>query len=219
MKNAAVMWSGGKDSAYGLEKVLKRNDIEVKKLITTVSQKKDRITIHGVRNQLIEKQADRLGIKLQKIEVPENLDEQEYNQLIKNKLRQLNLQNIVYSDIFLDDVREKKETRLKELGLNGIWPLWDEDTSKLSREILETGIKARVVAVDGDRLEKQATGREYNKKFIRDYKDTIDPCAEEGRFHTFVHDSPSFSSPIKIKNGEVVEKTANGKKFYFQQLK
>lgn len=213
------MWSGGKDSAYGLEKVIERDDLEIKQLATTISERHDRVTIHGVKEELLEEQAEKLGIPLKKIWIPENISEEEYSELVKEQLRKLETSTVVYSDIYLDEVRKKKEKRLEATDINGVWPLWNRETEKLSREIIESGIKAKVVAVDGERLDKKVAGREYDKKLLQEYRGDIDPCAEEGRFHTFVYDAPSFSSPIKVETGETVEKTANGQKFYYKKLK
>ena len=207
MKGALFNWSGGKDSSLCLHKVLEAGEYEVSTLLTTVSEKYQRISQHGVRVALLEKQAASLGLRLHKAMVPEWPTMDSYNELMGKTLRGFKEEDIdvsIFGDIFLEDLRKYREEKLSEEGFKGVFPLWKIPTNELAVEFIQLGFKAIVVCIDEKHLDKSFAGREYNEAFLRDLPEEVDPCGEYGEFHSFVYDGPVFREAISFEHGEVV---------------
>jgi len=208
IKAKAVMnWSGGKDSALALQKVLEGGEFDVSHLITSVNSHWQRVSMHGVRRDLLRRQADAIGIDLIEILLPEmpsmEVYEAELNQTL-DRLVDNGVTHSIFGDIFLEDLREYREKQLERKGLTGIFPLWKVSTADLIQEFLDLGSKAITVCVDGNKLDKSFCGRVIDRSFINDLPKEVDVCGENGEFHTFVFQAPYFSKQINFTIGEIV---------------
>lgn len=204
---AVFNWSGGKDCALALHYVLQEKSSEIEALLTTINQSFGRVSMHGVRQKLIEKQADALGIPLRKLLLPEQPSMEEYNFLMKEKLGKLKKEGFtesIFGDIFLQDLREYREKQLAEFGFTARFPLWNKDTTELIHEFIGEGFKSILVCVKSAVLDKNFVGRVIDKDFLKDLPKNVDPCGENGEFHTFVFDGPIFKEPISFRPGEIV---------------
>jgi uncharacterized protein (TIGR00290 family) len=206
-KKAIFNWSGGKDSSLCLYKVLQENKFDVVRLLTSVNSQYQRISMHGVRVELLEKQAGLIGIPLQKLELPEMPDMEIYEKQMETILMDLKSEGAevsVFGDIFLEDLRKYREEKLSSIGLTGVFPLWKRNTKDLLNEFLDPGFKTIITCVNEKYLDKSYAGKIIDRNFISDLPANVDPCGENGEFHTFVFEGPIFKEPIKIKTGEVV---------------
>lgn len=204
---AIFNWSGGKDSALSLYHVLKQGNFDIQNLMTTVNAKFDRISMHGVRRELLYAQGESIGIPIKEIRLPEMPTMSEYDAIMKTVLTDLSNQAITHSifgDIFLEDLRTYRENKLQEVGLKGHFPLWKRDTTELVHEFIDLGFKTIVVCVKADLLDQEFAGRIIDKEFLKDLPKGVDPCGENGEFHTFVFDGPIFKTPIPYELGEKV---------------
>jgi uncharacterized protein (TIGR00290 family) len=211
-------WSGGKDSALALYEILKTNRYEVLELLTTVTQDYDRISIHGVRRVLLEQQARSLGFPLEKMLISKGASDAEYESILLKSLngqRTNGVFSVVFGDIFLEDVRKYREQTLMKIGMKGIFPLWKRDTRQLARTFIDLGFKAVTTCVDSKTLGKDFVGREFNRQFLADLPFNVDPCGENGEFHSFVYDGPIFSERIFFTKGEIVLRE---NRFYYCDL-
>ncbi len=200
-------WSGGKDSAFCLYKVLQQERYEIMCLLTTISLPYQRVSMHGVRVELLDIQADRIGFPLIKLQVPEMPTMEIYDNTMAAVLMDLKRKGVtasVFGDIFLEDLRKYREDKLAELNLTGIFPLWKIPTDKLIREFIDSGFKAITTCVNDKYLDKSFVGRLIDDDFLNDLPDGVDPCGENGEYHSFVFDAPFFSKPIEIEKGEIV---------------
>ncbi|WP_298367323.1 diphthine--ammonia ligase [uncultured Lutibacter sp.] len=211
MKKAYFNWSTGKDSALALYKILKNEDFIIDALVTTVNKKFNRVSMHGVPENLLDEQAKQIGIPHKKIYFPEEVSMEKYNEIMKTSINSIvkngNFKYSVFGDIFLEDLRKFREDKLDEINLIGVFPLWKMDTKVLIEEFLSLGFKAITVSVNAKLLDKSFVGRIIDKQFIEDLPKNVDVCGENGEFHTFVFDGPIFKNPIKYKIGEKVLKT------------
>lgn len=208
-KKAIFNWSGGKDSALALYKCIENKEFEITQLLTSINEERQRISMHGIRKELLIQQAESIGISLNIIEIPESTNMETYDSVMKNKLLSLKQKEIDYSifgDIFLEDLRAYRESRLKEVSLKGIFPLWKIQTKDVIEEFINLGFRTIVVAVDAKVLSKDFVGREIDKDFLEELPPNVDPCGENGEFHTFVFDGPIFKQPIGFKIGDKVLK-------------
>jgi uncharacterized protein (TIGR00290 family) len=213
-----VAWSGGKDSALALYEVLNSGSYEALELLTTVTKDYDRISIHGVRRVLLEQQAKALRIPLEEMLITKSASDAEYeNKLLKTlkRHRDNGVFSVVFGDIFLEDVRKYRERILAKAGMNGIFPLWKRDTKDLARTFINLGFKAIITSIDSNVLGKSFAGREYDEKFLSDLPVNVDPCGENGEFHSFVYDGPLFCERIGFKKGEIV---LRDNRFYYCDL-
>ncbi|UMB54330.1 diphthine--ammonia ligase [Lutibacter sp. A64] len=211
MKQAYFNWSTGKDSALALYKILQNREYAIGSLVTTVNQKFNRVSMHGVSENLLDLQAKELGLPLYKIYFPEEVSMESYNTIMKAELAKIvnskNYKYSVFGDIFLEDLKVFRETKLAELNINGVFPLWKLDTNTIIKEFISLGFKAITVAVNANLLDKSFVGRIVDESFINDLPQNVDVCGENGEFHTFVFDGPIFKNPIPFKIGEKVLKT------------
>lgn len=209
MPDTVVAWSGGKDSAYGLYRVLQQSDVSISRLVTTVSAVHDRVSIHGVRTTLLEQQAASLGIPLDTVTIPANCSQEQYDALWADTLQQYRKQGVeqvVFSDIFLETARRKRERQLQAAGLQGRWPLWGEDTEDLITDMLNDGFRSVAACIDAQQLDPTFAGRAIDASFIADIPELVDPCGEYGEFHTFTWDGPIFDEPIPVQPSGTVER-------------
>jgi len=209
MINAIFNWSGGKDSAYALYKIQQDKLYDIKHLLTTINNEYKRISMHGVREELLETQAASIGQSLTKIYLPEFPSMADYNTQIRSTLLEFKKEGIdqaVFGDIFLEDLREYREEQLMQVGMNAVFPLWKMNTKSLVTDFIKAGFKAVVVCVDERWLDKSFAGKIIDEKFIASLPANVDPCGENGEFHSFVYDGPIFKFPVKFNIGEVVYK-------------
>jgi len=203
-----VAWSGGKDSAIALERVLKNDRLQVVGLLTTVSLPYDRVTMHGVRRTLIALQAERVGLPLHTIRLPPSPSNEVYDRLMGSALQGLKGQGVagvVFGDIFLEDVRAYREQQLAERGMEALFPLWGEASEKLVAHFLAQGYRAVVTCVDTQVLPAEFCGRWLDETFFASLPEGVDRCGENGEFHTFVTAAPFFAQPIQVQVGERVQ--------------
>lgn len=213
MNNKAVFnWSGGKDSSYCLHKVLQEGKYDIKYLLTSVNESFQRISMHGVRVELLEQQAENIGIPLIKLLLPENPDMEMYNQKMSEVMQNIKSEDIevsIFGDIFLEDLRTYRENKLKEVGMKAEFPIWKMPTKKLATDFIDKGFKTITVCINDGYLNENFVGREFDYQFLKDLPDNVDPCGENGEFHTFVYDGPIYKKPIKVILGEKVHKKYN----------
>lgn len=208
MKQAAIFnWSGGKDSALALHKIWQGGQYEVLTLLTTVSEPYQRISMHGVRTALLDQQAAALGLPCRKLFLPETPTMAAYEQLLGRTMRELQDAGAtasVFGDIFLEDLRQYREAKLAEVGLKAVFPLWGVPTAELIREFIGLCFKTITTCVNEKFLDRSFVGRVIDEDFLRDLPANVDPCGENGEFHTFVFDGPLFSQPVAFEKGEIV---------------
>ncbi|MGA2745899.1 MAG: ATP-binding protein [Candidatus Sulfotelmatobacter sp.] len=208
MKQVLLSWSSGKDSAWALHLLRHQPDIHVVALLTTFNSQADRVAMHAVRRALVEAQAERTGIPLWPVELPWPCSNLEYEDLMRTACQRATAEGITavaFGDLFLQDVRDYRIRQLQGSGLEPLFPLWQIPTPQLSREMIAAGVKAKITCVDPSKLEKSFAGQDYDLRLLQALPPQIDPCGENGEFHTFVYDAPVFSSPIAVRAGEVVE--------------
>jgi len=200
-------WSGGKDSSLALYHCLRDPNIDVKYLVTTINDAADRISMHGVRVELLIKQAESIGIPLYQIRLPEMPDMETYDQTMRKNLEHFKSEGIthaIFGDIFLEDLKKYRDDRLAEVGMTGIYPLWKRDSQALMDEFFELGF-GTVLACVQERLER-IVGKEITTELLLSLPEDVDVCGENGEFHTFVFKGPVFRQEIKFKTGEKVYK-------------
>jgi len=211
MKQPAIFnWSGGKDSALALYKVQQSGQYDVQTLLTTVSEPHRRISMHGVRVALLEQQAASLGLPCHQLLLPETPTMAAYEQRLTAALQQLKSHGAtasIFGDIFLEDLRRYREAQLARLELQAVFPLWGVPTGELVREFLALGFKTITTCVNEKYLDRSFAGRVIDEDFLRDLPPHVDPCGENGEFHTFVFDGPLFNTPIAFEKGEIVHRT------------
>ncbi len=208
MKEKAVFnWSGGKDSALALHKILQQKEYDVISLLTSVSEQYQRISMHGVRVELLQKQALSIGLPCIKMPVPEMPTMESYEKMMEVTLNDLKLKGVtasIFGDIFLEDLRKYREEKLAALNLKAVFPLWKKPTLEIIREFIDLGFKTITTCVNEKYLDKSFVGRIVDKDFLKDLPANVDPCGENGEFHTFVFEGPILKQPIKFEKGEIV---------------
>jgi uncharacterized protein (TIGR00290 family) len=204
----ALSWSGGKDSALALW-TLRREQLEPEALITTVTGTYDRISMHGVRRELLARQAEALGVPLVEVVIPAGCVNEVYETRMAEAFADPPLSGVdavAFGDLFLEDVRAYREDRLAAGGKRGLFPLWGRDTAALAHEFLAAGFEATVVCIDPRALDPSFAGRGYDEQLLTELPPHVDPCGENAEFHTFVHGGPIFGKPIPCATGDVVER-------------
>lgn len=207
MVKAYFNWSTGKDSSMALHKLQQENKLTIDRLLTTINGHHDRVSMHGLRRTLLLQQAESIGLPLTIVELPEEPTMEDYNSIMGDTVNQLKLDgylNCGFGDIFLEDLRQYRESRLE--GITCHFPLWKEDTSTLIQYFIKQGFKAIVLCVNSEFLDESFVGRELDESFVNDLPAHVDPCGENGEFHTFCYDGPIFSKPIQFVKGEKVLK-------------
>jgi uncharacterized protein (TIGR00290 family) len=220
---AILSWSGGKDSALALYRTIRSDEFEIVSLLTTVTSDYDRVSMHGFRRDLLLQQAEALDYSLDQVMIPKECSNAEYEKQMRSVLEKhvlSGVHSVVFGDIFLEDIRKYREEKLSELGMDAVFPLWCEDTTTIAEEFIKLGFKCVVTCVDsklvGIELAKVLIGREYNSEFLSMLPEHVDPCGENGEFHTFVYDGPIFKNRISVQKGEIVVRED---RFYFCDLR
>jgi uncharacterized protein (TIGR00290 family) len=209
MKKAIVNWSGGKDCALAFYNLLNAGRYSPVKLVTTVGKSTKRVSMHGIREQLIRQQAASMEIPVDIISLPDTPSNEVYQNVMQgiwNRYFDEGICTSVFGDIFLEDIREYRDSIAKSSGISNVYPLWKKDTLTLVNEFIGLGFKAIVVAADMKFFDKPVLGKVINSEFVRMLPEGVDPCGENGEFHTFVFDGPVFKYPVRFQTGETVMK-------------
>jgi len=217
MSKTMLSWSSGKDSAWALQVMREDPDIQVAGLFCTINQEFDRVAMHGVRMALLQEQADSVGLPIKLIPIPNPCSNAEYAKIMTEFVsgeKARGTEYLAFGDLFLEDIREYREQALNGTGITPIFPIWGIDTRILATTMLESGLRAQISCVDPSQLGREYCGREFDTAFLKDLPPGVDPCGENGEFHSFAFDGPMFAKRIDIKVGETVLRD----KFVFTDL-
>jgi uncharacterized protein (TIGR00290 family) len=209
MQDIALNWSSGKDAAMAYYYLQQSNTYRVKTLLTSLSETYNRVSMHGTPAGLLEAQAQKMQLPLKQIHLPENADMETYNGVMQtavNELKTNGIHTFAFGDIFLEDLKAYREAQLAKAGATAIFPLWKKDTRELVAQLEDTGIKAMIICVHDKFLGKEFLGRFVNRELLDNLPDNVDPCGENGEFHSVVIDAPFFSEAIPVSKGEIVYK-------------
>jgi uncharacterized protein (TIGR00290 family) len=202
-----VSWSGGKDCALALYEVRQNPDYEVAVLLTTATEGVDRVSMHGVRRALLEEQAESLGHRLDVVVIPPRCTNEDYERRMADALNPYRAQGTtthVFGDLYLEDVRAFRETKLAQVGMQARFPLWGQPTLQVARRFIELGFQAVLTCVDTEQLGSEFVGRDYDRRLLDELPAGVDPCGENGEFHTFVTAGPILARPLAVERGQVV---------------
>jgi uncharacterized protein (TIGR00290 family) len=206
---ALLSWSSGKDSAWSLHVLRQRGEVDVVGLLTTINETHDRVAMHAVRSELLRRQAESAGLELFVIPLPWPCTNEEYEARMSDALeraKERGVEHVAFGDLFLTDVRRYREERLSGTGISPLFPLWGIPTPELARAMLAGGLRARLTCVDPKKLAPEFAGRDFDAALLADLPPSVDPCGENGEFHSFAFAGPMFAGPIEIRTGEVVER-------------
>lgn len=242
--NTLLSWSGGKDAAFAHHCLATGKtappsgptdadtidpadttdpaDCDVVELLTTTSAETGRTGMHGVRPELVEAQADALGLPLNLVELPADPSNDEYEAVMAETMQNAadrGIDCVAFADLFLEDVRAYREARLAEGPIPGVWPIWGMDTRDVADRFIDAGFEAYLVAVDDRVLDASFAGRRFNRELLTDLPASVDPCGENGEFHTFVTDGPQFAHPVEVELGETVTRESGGIDFHYRDLR
>lgn len=217
-QRVVLSWSSGKDSAWALQTLRQSPGIEVAGLLTTYNAEFDRVAMHAVRMDLVRAQAEAIGLPLLAVPLPYPCSNAQYESAMQSALaearRRFSPTHIAFGDLWLEDVRRYREERMSEAGLEPLFPLWGMPTRQLAAKMVASGLRACVTCIDPRKLNRDFVGRTFDREFLRDLPADIDPCAEQGEFHTFVFDGPMFAHALSVTVGQVVERDG----FVFRDL-
>ena len=208
-KKTWLSWSSGKDSAWALHVLRGQTGVEVTGLFCTVNREFDRVAMHAVRAELLRRQAERVGLPVRIIPIPNPCSNAEYDEIMSGfvaEARREGIECFAFGDLYLEDIRRYREERLAGTGIAPIFPLWGRPTGELSRAMVNGGLRARITCVDPARLGAEFAGREYDQSFLGAIPETVDPCGENGEFHTFAFDGPMFAGPVDVVVGDTVSR-------------
>jgi uncharacterized protein (TIGR00290 family) len=208
-ERAWVSWSSGKDSTFALAAARADPGLEVVGLLTTLNRSADRVAMHAVRRELLEAQAAALGLPLHQVGLPSPCTNEEYEELMTGAVasaRSAGVTRMVFGDLFLADVRSYREQALAGTGIEPVFPLWGRPTGDLAREMVDQGVLATITCVDPRQLPSSFAGRRFDHELLADLPEHVDPCGENGEFHTFVSGGPGFAASLEVRVGEVVER-------------
>ena len=214
---AAMSWSSGKDSSMALYEVLQSGRFNVVTLLTTVNSDYERVSMHGVREELLQRQALASGLPVLKVEIPKKSTNQIYEEAMRQAIGELKRQGveyIIFGDIFLQDVRDYRIRMMEGTGIEPVFPLWGKNTTELAIDIIKSEVKAKVSCLDPRKVDKSLGGADFDNAFLGKLPSGVDPCGENGEFHTFVYSAPFFKQPISVRTGESVLREG----FYFTDL-
>jgi uncharacterized protein (TIGR00290 family) len=215
MNKAVIAWSGGKDSVLALHEI--QSTIQIEALITTVNED-DRIAMHGINKKLISQQAQAIGYPMIEVRVPQNCSNDQYEFKLAEALqeyRESGVEFVIFGDLFLEDIRAYREKFLKRIGMKGIFPLWKKETKTLAKQFIDSGFRAIIICVDTQTLSEEFAGRDFDYELLNSFPPNVDPCGENGEFHTFVYDGPIFNQPLRIEKGQ---KYLQQNRFYYCDL-
>ncbi len=206
---AFVSWSSGKDSAFALFEARRAGLAEIVGVLTMINEVHDRVAMHGVRNALLDRQAAALGLPCIKVPLPYPCPNEVYEARMAQAVARIKAEGVrhmVFGDLFLEDIRAYREEKLGAAGMHGIFPLWRRDTRALAQDMIASGLVAHLVCVDPKQLDRGFAGRRFDRDLLAALPDTVDPCGENGEFHTVVSAGPMFAAPIPVTVGEIVER-------------
>ena len=209
LKKVLLSWSSGKDSAWTLQLLLGCADLQVTGLVTSFNTEANRVAMHAVRRSLVESQAERTNLPLWAVELPWPCSNSEYEDRMRVVCQRAVAEGITvmaFGDLFLQDIRDYRVRQLQGTGLEPLFPLWQIPTKDLAFDTIAAGVKAKITCVDPSKLAKSFAGRDFDQPFLEALPPGVDPCGENGEFHTFVHDAPVFSRPIPVLSGDTVER-------------
>jgi uncharacterized protein (TIGR00290 family) len=204
-----LAWSSGKDSAFALHALRQAGDVDVLGLLTTVNATHDRVAMHAVRRELLEIQADAAGLPLRVVAIPWPCSNAEYEAAMAQAMeeaRRDGVEAVAFGDLFLEDVRRYREDRLAAAGVQPLFPLWGRPTRALAEEMIASGLRATLTCIDPTKLPSSFAGREFDAALLASLPTGVDPCGENGEFHSFAWDGPMFRRPVAFRPGEVVER-------------
>jgi uncharacterized protein (TIGR00290 family) len=209
LKKAWLSWSSGKDSAWSLEVVRRQGEYEVEALLTTVNAEFQRVAMHAVRESLLQAQAERTGLPLVTVPIPYPCPNEAYERAMAAAMRRARAEGVthmIFGDLFLEDIRRYREEKLAGTGITPVFPLWGLDTRQLANEMVGGGLRALLTCVDPKKLDTSFAGRLFDASLLADLPPEVDPCGENGEFHTFACQGPMFRQPVEFKRGVVVER-------------
>lgn len=204
-----LSWSSGKDSAWALHVLRQRAEYSIVGLVTTINESVDRVAMHAVRNRLLDAQAAAVGLPLWRVPLPSPCSNEQYEARMTALIRRAENEGVsafAFGDLFLADVRAYREKQLAPTGIEPVFPLWKRPTGELATDMIGHGLRAKLTCVDPKKLNRSFAGRDYDAALLRDLPIGVDPCGENGEFHTFVYDGPMMSRPIPAEVGEVVQR-------------
>lgn len=208
-RRAWMSWSSGKDSAFALAEALRRDDLEVVALLTTLTDDYRRVSMHGVREELLRAQADAIGLPVVQVRIPSPCTNDVYEARMTEALALAardGIRTMVFGDLYLADIRAYREEQLARVGFDAEFPLWKRDTRELARAMMASGLRAVLTCVDPRRVPRELAGRDFDESLLADLPPGVDPCGENGEFHTFAYAGPPLREPIRAKVGEIVER-------------
>ncbi len=209
MKRTLLSWSSGKDSAWSLHLLRQHLDCDVVGLLTTFNQAANRVAMHAVRRSLVEAQAEAVGIPLWHVDLPWPCSNADYECIMQKACEeaiQKGIDHIAFGDLFLTEIRSYREKQLENSGLQPLFPVWGFPTRELAHAMIKSGIRAKLTCVDPRLLAPEFVGREFDEQLLSDLPPEVDPCGENGEFHTFVYAGPMFQRPLPVELGEIVER-------------
>lgn len=204
-----LSWSSGKDSAWALHALRRQGDYEIAGLLTTINETAARVAMHAVRETLLDRQAEAAGLPLIKVPIPHPCPNEAYEDAMRRAMDRAKRDGVTamaFGDLFLEDVRQYRIDKLAPTGIHPVFPIWGLETAALAREMVASGLRAHVTCVDPTQLDPAFAGRTFDADFIADLPDGVDPCGENGEFHSFTYQGPMFDTPVAVTPGEVVER-------------
>ncbi len=208
-KRTLLSWSSGKDSAWALHVLRQQPDIELIGLFTTVNQEFERVAMHAVRTELLKQQAKAIGLPMYLVHIPYPCTNAHYEETMHKftiRMKEMKVECVAFGDLFLKDIRTYREEKMADTDIKPIFPLWGLSTSELCHEMIDAGLKTRITCLDPKKVPDYLAGHEYNEDFLNALPEGVDPCGENGEFHTFVYDGPMFNHPVDLTIGETVER-------------
>ncbi|MGZ7041553.1 MAG: Dph6-related ATP pyrophosphatase [Thermoanaerobaculia bacterium] len=209
MRRTILSWSSGKDSAWSLHTLRQSGEHEVVALLTTITRDYDRVSMHAVRRELVEAQADTAGLELWAVEIPAVCTNADYDEAMAVAVRRAldaGIECIAFGDLFLRDIREYREQRLAGSGIAPVFPLWNRPTRELAEEMIAGGLRARLTCIDPRVMPRSLAGADFDRRFLESLPPDVDPCGERGEFHTFAYAGPMFARALPIVTGATVER-------------
>ncbi|MFZ0635492.1 MAG: hypothetical protein WA755_13350 [Candidatus Acidiferrales bacterium] len=206
---AWLAWSSGKDSAWALHTLRRAGELDIVALLTTINATHARVAMHAVRESLLREQARAAGLPLVTVEIPSPCPNDVYERAMAvamERARAEGVTHVAFGDLFLEDIRRYREDHLANSGIAPIFPIWQRDTAALAQEMLAAGLRAVITCVDPSRLSSEFAGRIWNKDFVASLPEGVDPCGENGEFHSFAFAGPVFREPLRVRVGEIVER-------------
>ena len=207
--NIWLSWSSGKDSAWALHALQSSREYQVTALLTTINRDAGRVAMHAVREELLEAQAAALGLPLVKVYIPAKCSNAVYEEAMSAAMagaREAGVHHIAFGDLFLEDIRRYREEKLRAVGMTPIFPIWGIETSRLARDMVDGGLRAHLTCVDPKQLDRKFAGRIFDAQLLGDLPPGVDPCGENGEFHSFAFAGPMFRAPVRVAPGEIVER-------------